>query len=253
MLDCIVLAGGGGRRGELVEQEGVPCKALIKIKGKEMARYVLEAYRSVEEIQRIVLVGSVEELGSIAEDYSAQVVPEKETIMQNVAEANRFLNTDRPLLISSADIPLIGPGVVEDLLQKCRPFEADFFYSIVDREQNEKLFAGSKRTYVTCREGIFTGGNIFVVNPAKIEGSLSIMENFMAHRKNPFKLVALLGPVFVLRFLTKRLTLPELEKRFSELLNLKAQAVISDYPELSFDVDKPGDLEFVRRYLDKTH
>ncbi len=252
MLDCIVLAGGGGKGGELVEQEGVPCKALIKIKGKEMVRYVLEAYRSVEQVKRIVLVGPEAELTSIAADYAAEVVPEKETIMQNVAEANRFLKTDRPLLISSADIPLVKAGVVEDLLQKCYPFDADFFYSIVTREKNETLFAGSRRTYVTCREGVFTGGNIFVVNPARIERSVPIMENFMAYRKNPFKLVTLLGPLFVIRFLSKRLTLPELEKRFSELLDLRARAVISDCPEISFDVDKPQDLEFVRRYLQAT-
>jgi hypothetical protein len=39
------------------------------------------------------------------------------------------------------------------------------------------------------------------------------------------------------------------EKRFSSLLKVKAKAIISDYAEIGFDVDKPGHLELVRQIM----
>ena len=36
---------------------------------------------------------------------------------------------------------------------------------------------------------------------------------------------------------------------FSELLNIKAVAVISPFPQLANDVDKPSDIEWWEKYL----
>lgn len=247
MVECVILAGGLNE--ELTAAEEVPNKALLKIGPKEMVRYVLEAYSQVEEIKRIVLVGPVDIFGFLQRDYALELVPEGDSLLANVLAANRFLQTDNPLLISTADIPLLSPAAVEDFLRQCSPYSEDFYYPIVTKEECEKKFPGVQRTFVSLREGVFTGGNIFLVNPQKIESSIPLVRQFLDHRKNPLKMVSLFGSGFVLRAVTKRLALPNLESRFSELLNVKARAVISNYAEISFDVDKPGDLDRVRRIL----
>lgn len=245
MVDCILLAGGGDS--DLTRQEEVSNKALLKIEGKEMIWYVLNSFRKLEEIERIVLVGPEAELGYLKGEFSIEIIPGEGSIMQNIVAGNRQLKTNRHVLISSSDIPLVTPGAVRDFLAKCHPFDYDFYYPIVTRESSEKQFPGVRRTYVTLREGTFTGGNIFLVNPAMIEPSAPVIEKFLEERKNPLKMVRLLGPGFLLLFLSKRMTLRRLEKRFSQLLSLKAKAIISEYPALSFDVDKPDDLELARR------
>jgi GTP:adenosylcobinamide-phosphate guanylyltransferase len=247
MVDCVILAGGINK--ELDKPEEVHNKALIKIGDKEIVRYVLEVYRQVEEIGRIALVGPVENFAFLKNDFSVELVQESDSILQNLIEANCYLQSKNHLLISTADIPLINPPAVKDFLEKCLPYDYDFYYPIVSKEDSEKKFPGVKRTYVNFQEGTFTGGNIFLVNPDKIEPSVPIVRQFIEYRKKPMKMVSLLGTGFVLRVITKKVTIPQVEKRFSSLLNVKAKAIISDYAEIGFDVDKPSDLELVRQVI----
>ncbi|NLJ55840.1 MAG: NTP transferase domain-containing protein [Firmicutes bacterium] len=248
MIDCVVLAGGPGV--EMGAQEAARNKALLKIGRQAMVSYVLQSYRRVQEIERMVLVGPVEELNFLQAEYALETVPESGSLLDNLLAAIRFLQTDKPVLISTADIPLVSPAAVEDFLHQCASFEHDFYYPIVSREDCEKKFPGMRRTYVSLQEGSFTGGNIFLVNPTKIEPAVPLLRKFMEHRKNPLKMVSLLGTGFVLRALAKKISIPSLEARFSELFQISARAIISRYAEISFDVDKDDDLLLARQILE---
>ena len=46
-----------------------------------------------------------------------------------------------------------------------------------------------------------------------------------------------------------KLSISHLEQRFCELLGIKARAIISPYPELANDVDKPEDIKLAKYYL----
>lgn len=247
MVDCVILAGGTNK--ELDKPEEVHNKALIKIKDKEIIRYILEAYSQVEEIGRIVLVGPVDDLAFLQNDFAVELVQEGDSILQNILKGNSYLQTKNPLLISTADIPLLTPAAVHDFLKKCFPYDYDFYYPIVSKENSEKKFPGVKRTYVKFQEGFFTGGNIFLVNPEKIEPSVPMVSQFIDSRKKPLKMVSLLGAGLVLLAVTGKVTIAHVEKRFSSLLNVKARAIISEFAEIGFDVDKPSDLELVRQLL----
>lgn len=247
MINCIVMAGGGN--GELVQQEKVINKALIPIGSQPMISYVLSTFRQVEAINRIIVAGPVKDLSFLKERFNIELIPEEGTILQNLLAATSVLDKHSHVLISSADIPLVSPDAVTDFIQKCYPYDHDFYYPIVSREKSEALFPGVQRTYVYFKEGTFTGGNIFLVNSVKIEPTVPKMEKFLKDRKNPVKLISLLGPGTVLKFLRKKATIPYLEERFSSLLDLKSRAVISDYPAISFDVDKPGDLVQVKKFM----
>ena len=247
MLDCIVLAGGG--KGELAEDEGVSCKALIKIGGQEMIRYVLTVLCALDQVERVVVVGPRDDLLFLQDHYPVEIIAEQGGILQNLLAANHCLNSANKTIISSADIPMLTLEAMENLLNKCQPFDQDFYYPISSKEHSERRFPGVQRTYVTLQEGIFTGGNVFLVNGAQLDSAVPAMERFLEYRKNPLKMVSLLGAGFAWKFLTKKLSITGLEERFSSLLKLKARAVISDYPEISFDVDKPSDLALARRML----
>ena len=247
MVDCVILAGGTNK--ELDKPEEVHNKALIKVGGKEIVRYILETYCRVEEIERIVLVGPLDDFAFLKDDYPVELVQESDSILQNLVEANRYLQTKNYLLVSTADIPLLTHRAVLDFLGRCLPYDHDFYYPIVSKESSEKKFPGVKRTYVKLKEGTFTGGNIFLVNPEKIEPSVTMARQFIEYRKNPLKMVSLLGAGFVVRALARKVTISQVEKRFSSLLNVKAKAIISDYAEIGFDVDKQTDLDLVRRLI----
>ncbi len=250
MVDCLVLAGGPG--GELAQMEGVSSKSLVKLGEKDLLYYVLKAIRGVKEIRRIALVGPSAELDHLAAEFSAEIVPGvsgDSSIAQNVLTGTRYLVPSHPLLVSSADIPLVTPEAVSDFLKKCSPYEDDLYYPIVRRENIENRFPGADRTYASFREGSFTGGNVFLLNPHKIEDHVPVVEKFVEARKNPLKMASLLGTGLILSFMSGTLTLPKLEKSISKIFKIKARAVISEYSEISFDIDKPADLELARRVM----
>ena len=69
--------------------------------------------------------------------------------------------------------------------------------------------------------------------------------------KNPLAQARLFGMDLVLKYVTGRLSIREVEERFHEILNLTGKAIISNYAEVGVDVDKPSDLKLAEEILGK--
>jgi len=248
MVDAIILA-GTSKPTELTVVEMVDNKAFIRIGEQTMLQYVYAALQRAAGIGRIAVVGPEADLQACLEDQDVLIVQEGKTIMENVERGFKALQPTGYFLVCSADIPFLTAEAVEDLLSACEPFTADFYYPIVARSDNDKRFPGVRRTYVKLADGEFTGGNLFLVNPACLEKALPRLERLFAARKSPLKLASLLGFAFIVKLFSRKLTIAELEKRFSELFAVAARAVISRYPEIGTDVDKLSDLDLARRHL----
>ncbi|NLM46941.1 MAG: NTP transferase domain-containing protein [Firmicutes bacterium] len=248
MVDAIILAGTTGPTA-LTEAERVANKAFIRIGERIMLQYVHAALKQAAGVGRIAVVGPEAEIKACLEDQDVLVVQEGKTIVENVKHGVEALQPEGYFLVCSADIPFLTPGAVEDLISACNPFTADFYYPIVERGDNDKRFPGVRRTYVKLAEGEFTGGNIILVNPGCLELALPRLERVFALRKSPLKLAALLGFGFLVKLFFRKLTINELEKRFSELFAVTGKAVVSRYPEIGTDVDKLSDLALARRLL----
>ncbi|HBR33284.1 MAG TPA: hypothetical protein DD734_01515, partial [Firmicutes bacterium] len=63
------------------------------------------------------------------------------------------------------------------------------------------------------------------------------------------QLSRLLGFKFLVKLLTGRLKVAEIEARVEEILGMKGAGVLSLYPEIGVDVDKPSDLALARALL----
>ncbi|MBS4031882.1 MAG: nucleotidyltransferase family protein [Clostridiales bacterium] len=248
MIDVVVLA-GTGKETPLTVGENVKNKAFIHINGRAMLSYTLDALRAVTAIDRIAVVGPVEQLSPLIDEYGILVVAEGGNITDNIDKGFAALQPKQHFLIVSADIPLLTPTSVEDFLAKCSPYSHDFYYPIVSKENSEKSYPGVTRTYARLREGTFTGGNLFLMNPGKLEESLPRLLRFFELRKSPLKLVSVLGFSFIVKLVSKRLSITEVEMRIPGLLGLSGKAVISSYPEIGTDVDKPSDLELMKKLL----
>ncbi|MCR3921295.1 MAG: nucleotidyltransferase family protein [Firmicutes bacterium] len=249
MFDVIILA-GGAKSSALTEMENVKNKAFVQIHGQPMLTYVLTALRQVEEVGRIAIVGPLADLAFAKEQFTQIVtVAEESTIVENVQRGVEALQPRKHVLVCTVDVPFLTPTAVEDLLTSCIPYDADIYYPIINRIDNDRRFPGVTRTYVKLREGEFTGGNLFLVNPACLERALPRLHKIFALRKSPLRLVAMLGFGFVIKLLTKQLSIAALERRFSALFAVQAQAVISKFAEIGTDVDKPSDLELARLHL----
>lgn len=245
MYDAIILAGGENKE-PLGRFSSQPYEAMIEIDGRPMVTFVADALAATPQVEKIFVVGPVEQLAHCDFPANTILVEGGNTIVETIQLGVNALGHQRKVLVVTADIPLLTPVAIEDFLGKCGKDDVDLYYPIVSKETNNQYYPGNKRTYVRFTDGTYTGGNIFLVNPEIVPRCLVVAEELINNRKNPFKLCCLLGWGFVLRFLIGTLSLSKVKERVAELLGVTGAIIQSNYPELGIDVDKPSDLELVR-------
>jgi len=251
LINVLVMA-GTSKKGELEEYAQVSNKALIPINGKPMLWFVLEALEGVPSLNKIKLLSSPQELEPVLSDSrwaGVEIIPEKGSLLDNLEEGLKYMEKETPCLVATSDIPLVTASIVQDFVNRCDPFDKDFYYPIIAEKDYIKEFPNAKRTYLKLKEGKFTGGNLALVKPSSILERISRLHMIFAHRKKPWKYARMLSPFMVFKFLFKQLTVPELEDYISHLMSWRVQAVSTPYVEIGADVDKPRDLDLIKEII----
>jgi GTP:adenosylcobinamide-phosphate guanylyltransferase len=153
------------------------------------------------------------------------------------------------ILVVPTDVPFITPEAIEDFLACCEASPADFYYPLTRKEVNDHKYPGVVRTYVRLKEGVFTGGNLFLLSSQAIPACLEIGVKLFDRRKEALAIARLFGIDLVLKYLLGRLSIQMAEKRFLEVVGIRGKGIISSYAEVGVDVDKPTDLRLAEKYL----
>ncbi len=252
VYDAVILAGGKICE-ELRAAATYDNEAFIMIAGQPMILYVYQALRQSKYIRKIVISGPMEELQKIApKDEMLLFAPSGENAIESLSGALRLLQEggiSESILVMPTDIPFISREAIEDFIKQAESMEGDFFYALTSKETNENKFPGVLRTYVQLKEGVFTGGNLFLMQSGMIEQALDMAVHLMVRRKNPLAMGRLFGLGMVLSYLLKKLSIPMVEKRFYEVMKIRGRGIISDFAEVGVDVDKLSDLELAQKYL----
>lgn len=256
-IDAVILGGGtlkGLDEAAIAARAGQTSKALLPINGREMIEYIIEALRAAPSIGRIVVVAPAE---AVTESWTAKVeavIPSGDTIIENGVAALNYLKdspeglTDR-VIFMTCDTPLITAEAIEDFINRCSDPDGEIFYPIISREVIEAKYPETKRTYATLKDGVYTGGNLAVVSPRAVLANLELLQKVFDLRKSVPKLMAFLGPRFIFKLGMKTLSVPDIEKRATEMVRARTVAVVTPFPEIGIDVDKPSDLQLVREAL----
>lgn len=248
-MDAIVLAGAENSK-IMKKMAGSRYEAQIEITGLPMINFVLDVLEKLESIKRIIVVTPEEVAAGIKGSKIWKVVPPGENMVDSLNRALEFCPRGEQVLLLTSDIPLITAEALNDFLQKCREKKADIYYSLVPQEIIEGKYQGVKRTYVRLKEGTYTGGNVVMLDPKVVLEHGNSIRQAVELRKHPLKLCRLLGIKFFLKFLGGSLTVTEVETRVEEILKIRGVGIVSLYPEIGIDVDKPSDLQLVRTVLE---
>lgn len=245
-----VVLGGGDPGDPFAAAHGVSVKGLIPVAGEPMALHVLRALRGSGRVGRVAYVGpTTPEMDLLIDER----VTDHGTLLSNLeagveALSARGLAPGERVIVATADIPLVTPAHLADVLDTA-PGDAALVYPVVQREACEAAFPGVQRTYARLREGSFTGGNVFLLDPRLVGEFLPRLRGVLDARKAPLRLAALIGPGTLLRLLARRLTVPALEAKVSVILGVKARALITGHAAIGTDVDKDADLALAERHL----
>ncbi|RME80394.1 MAG: hypothetical protein D6775_16320 [Caldilineae bacterium] len=227
-------------------------KALLPIAGKPMVYWIVKALRESPRVGTIAIVGIGPEDNI---DFGTEVlfVPNQTRHFDNIMTGIRALQEAVPdldyLLITSADIPLLKAETVDWFVRECEKLGADFLYSIVEKDVMEGQYPGAARSYVPMAEGKFCGGDLFFVRAAVAHNNDQLVRDLLERRKSAFQQVRLAGFRAVVKFLFRRLSIADAEKIARRLVQCDARAIISPYADLGMDVDKPHQLEMVRKLV----
>jgi molybdopterin-guanine dinucleotide biosynthesis protein A len=246
-VDVIVLAGEKKESSNKAEEK--INKAFYKIKDKHMIEYVVETLKKTDSIGKIVVVGPKEKLESVIGDIADIIIEGTDSIVSNIFLALEHFPEDKNILIVTSDIPMITIEAIEDFIARCGEKDADLYYSIVDKKVNDIKYPGVRRTYARLWEGRFTGGNVFYFNPAVKYKCKDFVEKMLEYRKSPAKMARVLGFGFLLRLALGILTINAVQRKCEALLGVRGAAIISPYPEISNDVDRLSDLEYIEKYM----
>jgi hypothetical protein len=219
-----------------------------------MVAYVEEALRASGRVNRIVAIGLDPE-DAVTFSGPVERIPSQGGIIKNILSAMAYLRDTGSVspyfLEASSDIPLLTGDVVSRFVDACLAKGGDLIYSVVEKQQIERLFPGSGRSYAHLRDGYFAGGDMFMVRRDIPASKGKIFEELAAERKNAIKMARVLGPGLLIAVAFRRLTLAGMERRVSKILGLEGRIVNSPDPELAMDVDKPHQLEMVTRYMER--
>lgn len=243
-VKAVVLAGGSYK-----DDLDINNKSFIEIGGRWIVEYVVDGLRDSNLVDGISIIGPVDRLKERLQGKVDHFIQEDKDLLVNLQKGLTPFKDQDFVLVVTSDIPMINGQVVTDFVQRCYDQPADLCYPIVDKRVNDKLFPGFTRTYVKLREGTFTGGNILGLNPKVVEDCEDLARKIIDNRKKPWDIGKFLGSKILILLATGKLSISHLEKRFFELLGIKARAIINPYPELANDIDKPEDVELVKYYL----
>lgn len=250
-LTALVLAGSRGPHEPLAVYAGVSHKALIEIDGRTMVERVVTALAELPQVTRIVVMIETPALldplpGLRALGDRVLSMPAAASPSLSVAAALEQFGT--PLLVTTADHALLQAEWLQYFLDHS-PDDHDVCVALARREQVLAAVPDTQRTWLRFADGHFSGCNMFYLATPRAAGVVQFWRSLEDDRKHPLRMLRRIGPGSALRYLFGRLSLREAIKRIGKRSGADAAIVELPFGRAAVDVDKPSDLDLVRRLI----
>lgn len=250
-IDALVLAGRrDGETDPLAGVENVPHKALLIAGGKPLIRRVIEALNASARIDRVSIAAPEDVRGALGAALTGLDFSFRDTAGSPASTALAAMEAareDRGLLVTTCDHALLTADMIRRFLDEA--VKNDAAAACVDRTTYEKRFPGSKRTFITLKDLQFSGANLFWFAGARAKGLADFWRKVEANRKNPLAMARQIGVTTALAYAMGAITKAGLEKTIRERTGVGVRLVTLPTAEAAIDVDKPQDLDLVRKIL----
>lgn len=220
-------------------------KALIKLEGRTLLARVAVALRDAGAA-RIAVVSSHPDVRAEAAVLGVDVLDEAAGPSLSVKTAAEHLGT--PLVVTTADHALLKGEWVTRFLSDV-PSGADVAALVAARATVEAAAPDTQRTWMKMADGHWSGCNLFYLANARSLGVVELWRRVEAERKRPWRQARILGLLTLLRYAVGRLSLEDAAAQLGRLAGVRAAIVETPYGLASVDVDKPSDLDLVRRFV----
>ncbi|MBL8660768.1 MAG: nucleotidyltransferase family protein [Rhodospirillales bacterium] len=253
---ALVLAGRRGGEDPLASAAGVSHKCLIPIMGVPMLTRVLRALANTRQIGLIGVsiddpAAAAPALAQLSEEEAARirVIASAETPSLSVAAAIDDLDQPPPLLVTTADHPLLTPDLIDLFTAEAALSGADLGVGMAPAADMLAAYPDARRTWLRFRDDRYTGCNLFALLTFESRRVLEFWRRVENDRKRPLRVIRAFGLFSLLAYVSGRLTLAQAMERASIRLGAEVRAIVLRWPDAAVDVDKPEDLALVEQIL----
>lgn len=248
--NALILAGSRGPTDPVAQAAGVTDKAMAEVAGRPMIHHVFDALHGTGRIDRIAVIGG-RDLDLAPDIGHLDAAPSPAGSVQQGLSA---LGT--PLLVTTADNPLVRPETIDAFLSGAEAMDADAVAGIARRCVVEAAGNPARRTYLRFRDGPVSGCNLFAFATPQGAEAARFWRRLETQRKQPWRMAMAIGPGVLLRYVFGRLDQDMAARAISRAAGCRTAMVALDDPFAAHDVDKPDDLRFadtvlIRRQQDR--
>lgn len=254
-FDALILAGNRRESDSVADFVGVSHKALAPINGIPM---LLRLYRTLQQVRGVstiyiciddsTLLNDISEFRDAHASGKIKVIKPEASPAASLHTALNIIDLRQPLLITTADHPLLTPDMVSHMLSMT-PAEAELSVGLADSETVTSVYPNAVRTFYRFQSRRYSGCNLFLVRGKSAMKVAAYWQSLESHRKKPWRLIWQIGPLVLLRMIFRQLDLDSAFKHLSHLTGAHISPVILPFAEASIDVDKPADYQLATEIL----
>jgi GTP:adenosylcobinamide-phosphate guanylyltransferase len=255
---AIVLAADRETANPVARAAGVRCKSLAPVNGIPMIFRVLQALSLSRTVAKKLLCGPPRTIIDQEPELSDYLASGKAAWIENQAtpslsayEAMQSLPEEDAILLTTSDHALLTPQIVDHFCNEAQMSGCDLVVALTRRETVMAAYPETSRTAYRFKDGAYCSCNLFAFLTPQARTVPAFWRRVEQQRKNPLKVISILGWITVLHYLLGRLTLSEALDRVSLRLGCKTGVVIMPYPEAAVDVDTAADLRLVEQIATK--
>lgn len=245
-----ILPAGGKIDPDFAKIAGVEYKALIDFGGKTLLGIAIDAMKESGVVRSTVVIGPEEVRNHPDAQQATFCLEQGKTGPENMfLGLNKLLEQKEPpkkVLLVNTDLPFLTAKTVADFIARCP--DRDICVPLIRWSDFDKHFPGTEATFVKLRDDSWTTGAVFLLEVEAMKRAKPHIDRVFENRKSKTGMAKLLGPVFVLKMLTKRLTLPDVEAKIVSILGCTAAAITDSPPELHLDIDFLDDYEYAMKH-----
>lgn len=253
---ALVLAGSRGASDPVAAAAGMAQKCLVPAGGEAMLCRVLDALLRSASIGRIYVtlqhpeqIAGDPQLRRRLDGGRVTLLAGDRTPSLSVKAALGEIVEPFPLLVTTADHPLLTPEIVDHFTDAALATGADVAAGVTSSAVLLASYPGSQRTWLRFRDERYSGANLFALTRPAAASAVAFWRRVEADRKKPWRIARAFGWGSLLAYLLGRLTLEQAMRRVSRVMGCEARAVPLPFAEAAIDVDKPADLELVESIL----
>lgn len=250
-----VLAGERPGPSPVADAEGVRGKVLVDIDGRPMLARVLDVAATAVDRRPVHVCGPEQQLRAAAPELErrsasgelAWVTPgaSPSRAARAIVEASLAAGADA-VVVTTGDHPLLTPSTLGAFIEAALATDADAVAGLASHAAVRAAFPDSRRTALKFADEARCGCNLFLFRGRAALPVLDFWQTVESHRKQPHRILGLLGPGLVVRYMAGRLTLGDALRQLSRVAGATVQAVRVEDPDAAVDVDSLEDLMTVR-------